>query len=388
MKQHNLRRILPLALVCTAVSGFTFTGFESGRKAGPVTGCRSACLIDADSGECVYSLNEHARMPIASVCKVMTLTLCLDAVADGKISLDDEVDVSENASGMGGSQIFLHSGGRYPLRELIKSIVVCSANDSCVAVAEYVCGSEEQFVAEMNKKAEQLGLDDTLFANCTGLPEDTQYSCAADVAAMFANLLRHEVYFGFSKVWLENFEHTDGRVTVMTNTNKLLRRYNGCDGGKTGFTGEAGYCLAGTAKRGNLRFVAAVLGGDTSEHRFSSAAALFDYGFANYENQVILDSTVTLNDDFELRGGRKATFSVLPGENCYLFTAKNKENNVTFRVFDYKVKAPVRRGDEVGCIEVYKDGVLYKKVPAVSAEDVAKSTYADRLKQVAGGWSL
>ena len=125
MKQHNLRRILPLALVCAAVSGFTFTGFESGRKAGPVTGCRSACLIDADSGECVYSLNEHARMPIASVCKVMTLTLCLDAVEDGKISLDDEVDVSENASGMGGSQIFLHSGGRYPLRELIKSIVVC-----------------------------------------------------------------------------------------------------------------------------------------------------------------------------------------------------------------------------------------------------------------------
>lgn len=379
--------MLPVVAVCAAM-GFTATGFGKAESGVPVTGCKSACLIDADSGECVYSLNERARMPIASVCKVMTLTLCLDAVEEGKITLDDEVDISANAAGMGGSQIFLHGGGRYPLRELVKSIVVCSANDSCVAVAEYVCGSEEQFVAEMNKKAGELGLKDTLFANCTGLPKETQYSCAADVAVMFSNLLRHNEYYSFSNVWTEDFEHTDGRVTLMTNTNKLLRRYNGCDGGKTGFTGEAGYCLAATAKRGSLRFVAAVLGGDSSEHRFGSAAALFDYGFANYENQMILDGTVTLNSDFEVSGGKKSRYSVLPGENCYLFTAKNKENDVTFKVTDYKVKAPVKRGQEVGCIEVYKDGVLYKKVAAVSAEDVARATYTDRIKQVAEDWGL
>ncbi len=378
---------MPLVLSLAAAAP-VLTGFASGRKEDMAAGCRAACLIEAETGECVYSFNERARMPVASVCKVMTLTVCLDAADEGKITLDDEVDISANAAGMGGSQIFLHGGGRYPLGELIKSIVVCSANDSCVAVAEYVCGSEESFVAEMNKKAAELGMEDTLFANCTGLPGGTQYSCAADVAVMFANLIRHPAYFGFSKIWLEDFEHSDGRVTVMTNTNKLLRRYNGCDGGKTGFTGEAGYCLASTAKRGELRFVSAVLGGDTSEHRFSAAEALFDYGFGGYENQVVLDGTVLLNEEFAVRGGKKQFYGVLPGENCYLFTAKNKDNDVTFEVCDYKVKAPVRRGDVVGHIEVYKNGVLYKKVPAVSAEDVAAASYADRLRQVAGGWSL
>ena len=369
-------------------SGAAISASAQSSPQGLLVGCKSAYAMDYDSGECIFSYNEHARMPIASVCKVMTLTLCFDAVEEGRISLDEEVSVSSNASGMGGSQIYLESGYSYPFSELIKSIIVCSANDSCVAVAERISGSEEQFVADMNSKAEELGLDNTLFANCTGLPKDTQYSCAADVAVMFANLIRHPEYFNFSKIWMEDFVHGNGRTTLMTNTNKLIRTYNGCDGGKTGFTNEAGFCLATTANRGSLRFVCSVLGCDTSAHRFESASRLFDYGFANYRNKIILDSTVTLNDQFVLRGGKKSSYLVVPAENCYIFGKTGEEHDVTFSVTDNRVKAPVAKGQTVGCIEVYVDGVLYKKIDAVSAEDVKRASYADRIKIVAEDWSL
>ncbi len=353
-----------------------------------VSGARAAYLMDYDSGQCAYALNEHDRMPIASVCKVMTLTLCLDAVEAGELSLDDEIFVSENSAGMGGSQIFLESGHSYPLRELVKSIVVCSANDSCVAVAEKVSGSEEQFVADMNGKAAELGLKDTLFANCTGLPRDTQYSCAADVAVMFANLLRHSEYFEFSKIWLEDFMHDSGRSTTMTNTNKLIRRYAGCDGGKTGFTSEAGYCLAATAKKGNMRLVSVVLGAHTSNERFNSVTNLFDYGFANYSNKVILDKTIALSDKFAVRGGKKPSCTVYPAEDSYLFCKRGEQAEVEYDVKQCAVKAPVSRGQKVGIIEIYRDGVLYSTVDAVSGEDVAKASYIDRLRQTADGWSL
>ncbi|MDE7086859.1 MAG: D-alanyl-D-alanine carboxypeptidase, partial [Clostridia bacterium] len=206
------------------------------------TGCKSAYLCDYNSGECIYKENETARMPIASVCKVMTLTLCFDAIEQGKLKLDDKITVSERASGMGGSQVFLQTGLSYQLSDLIKSIIVCSANDSCVAVSETISGSEESFVAQMNKRAEELGCTNTLFANCTGLPKETQYSCAKDVAVMFSNLIKNEEYFNYSKIWLEDFQHPDNRTTSITNTNKLIRKFSACDGGKTGFTNQAGFC--------------------------------------------------------------------------------------------------------------------------------------------------
>ena len=353
-----------------------------------VSGVRAAYLMDYDSGQCAYSFNEHDRMPIASVCKVMTLTLCFDAVEAGELSMDDDIYVSENSAGMGGSQIFLERGHSYPLRELIKSIVVCSANDSCVAVAEKVSGSEEQFVADMNSKAEELGLKDTVFANCTGLPRDTQYSCAADVAVMFANLLRHSEYFEFSKIWLEDFAHDGGRTTTMTNTNKLIRRYAGCDGGKTGFTSEAGYCLAATAKKGNMRLVSVVLGAHTSDERFSGVTNLFDYGFANYSNKVILDKTIALSDKFDVSGGKKSSCTVYPADDSYLFCKRGEQTEVEYSVKRCSVKAPVSKGQKVGTIEIYRNGLLYATVDAISGEEVAKASYGDRLKQTADGWSL
>ena len=351
-------------------------------------GYKAAYLMDSGSGECIYKENETQRMPIASVCKVMTLTVCLDAINSGKLSYDDMITASEHAAGMGGSQVFLGAGCQYSVDQLLKSIVVCSANDSCVAMSEAVAGSEENFVAQMNKKAAELGCNDTLFANCTGLPKETQYSCAKDVALMFRNLLQYENYFNYSKVWLEDFVHPDDRVTSMTNTNKLIRKYSACDGGKTGFTNEAGFCLAATAKKDNMRLISAVLGADSSDDRFSSTISMFDYGFANYKNKIVLDKDVTLNDEFEVIGGKKNSFAVCPERNCYVFSGVDKSPEVTHKITAYKVKAPVAKGQVVGQIEVYRDGVLCDTVNVVAAEDVKKASFGDYFKDIADNWAL
>lgn len=350
--------------------------------------CKSAYLCDYNSGECIYKENETKRMPIASVCKVMTLTLCFDAITEGRLSLTDNITVSEKAAGMGGSQVFLQTGLSYQLADLIKSIIVCSANDSCVAVSETVCGSEESFVAAMNKKAEELGCNDTLFANCTGLPKETQYSCAKDVAVMFSHLIKNEEYFKYSKIWLENFPHPDNRTTSITNTNKLIRKYSACDGGKTGFTNQAGFCLASTAKKDSLRLVSVVLGADTSDNRFTSAINMFDYGFANYKNRVVLDKDVNLNDKFAVDCAKKTDICVRPARSSYVFSAINATPDIERNVIAYEIKAPVKKGDVVGKIEVYKDGVLCDTVDLVAAEDADKASYGDFFKKVAQNWTM
>lgn len=374
-----------IAAASTALTGFTV---KNQNNTALTSGCKSAYLMDYGSGECLYKENETARMPIASVCKVMTLTLVFDAVAAGKLALTDTVTVSETAAGMGGSQVFLGAGQSYEVEQLIKSIIVCSANDSCVALSETVAGGEDEFVAMMNKKATELGCTDTLFANCTGLPRDTQYSCAKDVAVMFGNLIKYEDYFKYSKIWLEDFVHPDNRTTSMTNTNKLIRRYSYCDGGKTGFTNEAGFCLASTATKNNLRLVSVVLGGSSSNDRFNSTVKMFDYGFANYKNKVVLDKDVTLNDEFAVRGGKKDSFAVRPERNCYVFSAADKTPEVSYKVIADKVKAPVAVEQVVGRIEVYKDGVLVDTVNVVAAESVARAKYGDYFKQNASQWAI
>ena len=364
-------------------------GFELDNSDKSLTvGCKSAYMMDSNSGECIYKQNECERLPIASMCKVMTLTLVFDAIDSGKLSLDDTVTVSDSASGMGGSQVFLASGCKYQVDQLIKSIVVCSANDSCVALSETVAGSEDSFVAAMNKKATELGCNDTLFANCTGLPKPAQYSCAKDVAVMFRNLLKYENYFDYSKIWLEDFVHPDNRVTSMTNTNKLLRKYKLCDGGKTGFTNEAGFCFTATAKKDNMRLISAVLGADSSDNRFASTVNMFNYGFANFRNKTILDKDVVLNDEFALSGGKKQSFAVYPEKNCYVFTEKDKEPEIYYNVIANQVKAPVAKGQSVGTIEIYKDGVLYETVNAVAAEDVKKAGFGDNFKNISDNWAI
>lgn len=344
---------------------------------------KASYLTDFETGSVIYAQNETAHLPIASMCKIMTLNVCFDAIDSGAVDMNEEITVSERASSMGGSQVFLEANAKYPVRELIKSIVVCSANDSCVAMAERIAGSEELFIDKMNEKAKELGANDTLFANCTGLPKEPQYSCAKDVALMMRELLTHDEYFTFGKVWMDKFMHPEGRFTEITNTNKLVRFYDGCDGGKTGFTNQAGFCLACTAKRNNMRIVSVVIGAENSANRFEDSRTLLDYAFANYTMKPIITAGETLKMQASVSGGKKNTLSVAPARSSYAFTKRGEVSDNNTKTHLYKMRAPIAKGDKVGEIVVYKNGVETDRVPLVATECIQKATFFDSLQEVA-----
>lgn len=352
--------------------------------------CKSAYLMDYDSETCVYEKDENLRLPIASMCKIMTLILCFDALDDGNISLGDSVPVSEHASSMGGSQVFLESGAEYNAGELIKSIAVCSANDSCVAMAEYICGSDGVFVDRMNERARSFGANDTLFANCTGLPKETQYSTAHDVALMLKELLSHKEYYNFSRVWTEKFVHPKDRYTEMTNTNKLIRFYSGCDGGKTGFTNQAGFCLAATAKRGDMRLISVAIGAETSEKRFSSVKNMFDYAFSAYTRKIVVSGGEELKDPVPVSGGKVDCIKAAAERGGYVFALRSggDEKIRTEYIIDEDIKAPVKKGDKVGEIIIFKNGVEYDRINIVSLEDSPRAGLSDYVKKIASAWNF
>ena len=329
------------------------------------------------------------RLPIASMCKIMTLLLAFEAIENGVMTMDEEITVSENAASMGGSQVFLEAHAKYPVRELIKSIVVCSANDSCVALAEKIAGSERIFVDKMNTRAKELGAENTLFANCTGLPKEPQYSCAKDVAAMLNALIAHEEYFAFGKIWMDKFQHPEGRYTEISNTNRLVRFYDGCDGGKTGFTSQAGFCLAATAKRGNMRIISVVIGEENSKQRFDDVRTTFDYAFANYTLQTVVDCTQTLEKSVEAVGGKTKRLAVAPSRNAYVFTSRGQvpEIRVETNISD-SVKAPVEKGNAVGEIVLYKDGVEIDRIEVVTTEATDRAGIFDKFRDVSDMWNL
>lgn len=349
---------------------------------------KAAYLADGESGRVVYARDETKRLPIASMCKIMTLVLCFDEIEKGTLSLDEEITVSKNASSMGGSQVFLEEGGKYPVVELLKSIAVCSANDSCVAMAERISGDEEMFCARMNERAAELGAENTLFSNCTGLPRDPQYSCAKDVALFLKELIRHKEYFSLSRIWTDRFFHPKGRYTDISNTNRLVRFYDGCDGGKTGYTSQAGFCLAATAKRGEMRLISVVIGEKSSDERFSESKKLLDYAFANYTVKTLVESE-PIAEKAEVTGGKTKYLAVRPERASRVFSKKGETLDVVLDVrTEKKVKAPVKEGDRIGEIVVYESGTEIDRVELVSCETVERAGISDRLKEVASLWAF
>lgn len=348
---------------------------------------KSAYLTDFSAKTAIYAKSETKRLPIASMCKIMTLLLSFEAVDTGALSMDEEIMVSEKAASMGGSQVFLEANAKYSVRELIKSIVVCSANDSCVAIAERVCGSENLFVERMNKRAKELGMYDTLFANCTGLPKQPQYSCAKDVAIMLKELLNHEEYYTFGKVWMDKFQHPKGRYTEISNTNKLVRFYNGCDGGKTGFTNEAGFCLAATAIRNDTRVISVVIGAESSQKRFDGVREMFDYAFANYVNKPIYKKDVALEEPASVDGGKNKQIPIAPVRDICAFTKRGEKAEINCKICLKRIKAPIQKGEEVGEIIVYSKGVEIDRVPLITLETVEKATIWDKIQDVARSWN-
>ena len=350
---------------------------------------KSAYLIEPSSNTIIYSKNENERLPIASMCKIMTLLLSFEAIDQGIIKYDDLVCISKNASSMGGSQVFLEENGKYCVGELIKSITVVSANDACVAMAETICGSEENFVEKMNIKAKELQMDDTLFSNCTGLPAPEQYSSAKDVATMFSELIKHDDYFRFSRIWTDKVAHPNDRYTEITNTNKLVKFYQGCDGGKTGYTSEAGHCLSSTACRKDMRFICVVICAPDSKTRFKEVSNMFNYAFDNYTNKLIVDNEQPLDIKVDVKCGKKQNLSVIPEKPFYLLSKKNNERQIEI---DFnpteKIKAPVNKGDVVGKLSIYEKGELLNEINVLANETIKSQTYFDVIRNICNNWSL
>ena len=378
----NLLVVLAVALfcVCAAVSAvFVPTARAEGFSAEG----RSAYLVDAATFTPLYAKNENERLPIASMVKIMTVLLTLEAVDRGELSLDEKVPVSENAASMGGSQVFLDAGTEHRAGDLLKSVIVASANDSCVALAERVSGSVEGFVSDMNARAAELGMKYTRFANCTGLPAAESFSTAHDVALMFREVIRHPVYFEDAGVWLEDYVHPDGRTTVMTNTNKLVKFYNGCDGGKTGFTSEAKFCLAATAERDGMRVIAVVAGADSSKSRFNAVSSMFNHAFGSFKAEKLLGAGELAAQRVKVAGGKERSVGVTVSEDIVRLAPRSDKAAAELRLeLPDKVKAPVRKGDVVGKGYVVVDGTAVREFDLVAAEDVARASICDLFRRI------
>ena len=344
---------------------------------------KSAILMDVGSGQILYEKNAHDKLPPASVTKVMTMLLICEALDSGKITLDDSVQISENAASMGGSQIFLEAGEVQKVDTLLKGIAVASANDGCVAMAEYIGGSVESFVEMMNAKAKELNMKDTNFVNTNGLPVDNHYTSAHDIAIMSRELLKHDVISKYLTTWMDQVVVGKKQITVgLANTNKLIKHYQGATGVKTGFTQQAKYCLSASAKRGDTHLVAVTLGAETSPERFKDATSLLNFGFANYESVKLCSkndniATLTLDkaDEQKINLVAKEDLSVLikKGGNKD-FTRKIKVNeNPTI---------PIKKGTNLGYVEIYQGKTLVGKVDLVNTKDIQKASYLKMLQRV------
>ena len=336
----------------------------------PAVEAPAVLLMEKETGTVLYEQAAHDKYEPASVTKIMTMLLVMEAIDSGRISLDDTVQVSAHACSMGGSQIYLKEGERMSVRDLLKSVAVASANDAATALAEHIAGSEDAFVALMNGRAAQLGMADTNFLNCTGLPEAGHLTSAWDIALMSRELLRHEGIREFTTIWMDSVR--DGQFQL-ANTNKLIRFYDGATGLKTGFTDSALYCLSATAEREGMELIAVVLHAQTSEKRFETAKALLTFGFVNYTLLDVWPNEALPPIDVSL-GESPVVQPVLQGTSRILVDKADLNKVTTSVELTDRVEAPVEQGQKLGSMTVYLDGVEQQVIPLVADQAVARLT--------------
>ena len=361
----SLILVLALAVLCMPV------GVSA---AGPSVAAKSAVLMDMVTGQVLYEQNAHEALPPASVTKVMTLLLIMEAIDSGRIGWDDTVTASEAAAAKGGSQVYLKVGETMTVTDMVKSIAVSSANDCACAMAELICGSEGAFVEAMNEKAKALGMEHTHFLNCTGLDDDPQASnhltCAMDIAVMSRELMmKHPDIRKFTTIWMDTIR--DGAFGL-SNTNKLVRFYPGATGLKTGFTQKAGYCLSATAQRDGMELVAVVMGAESSKDRFNACKQLLDYGFANYA----LVAPELQAGSVPVKLGAADSVAAVPREDVKLLVDKAQRNEVHIQTEqEDSVAAPVSKGQKLGTMTVSVGQQVIAQIPLLAAEDVPKLTF-------------
>ena len=374
-----MKRVVWILVVCAMALG-TFS-MAVNAQALEVAG-KSAVLMDVATGTVLYESNAHEPLSPASVTKVMTMLLIMEAIDSGKIGWDDSVTASEAAAGKGGSQIYLKVGESMSVTDMVKSIAVSSANDCACAMAEHLCGSEGAFVEQMNRRAEELGMQDTHFVNCTGLddaPDASDHKTSAyDIALMSRELLKnHPDIKKFTTIWMDTVR--DGAFGL-ANTNKMVRFYSGCTGLKTGYTSGAGYCLSASAQRDGMELIAVVMGSATSQERFAACKSMLDYGFANF---ALYSPALPENTQVQVELGQNGSVCAVPADQTQLLVEKNQLSSITSEVMlEESVKAPVSKGQRLGTMTIKAGDQVLSQVPLVAENGVERKTWGDIFVQL------
>ena len=335
---------------------------------------KSAIIIEPTTGKIIFEKNSNERLEPASMTKIMTLLLTFEAIDNGRVSLDDMVNISKRAEDMGGSQMFLEAGSNIRLEEIIKGVSIASANDGAIALAEFVGGSVENFVDMMNKKAEDLGLSNTHFVNPHGLHADNHYSSAYDMALMASNLINHEKILNYTSIYEDYFNKPDGSRTWLVNTNKLVRFFEGVDGLKTGYTQEAGYCLTATAKKGNVRYITVVMGEPSSDIRSRETTNMLNYAFNSFKLNTILDKSQELGTIYIDKSKQKTAKIVVKNSVTELISKEKDLPSYTYNLKVDKLKAPLKAGTKVGTVEILdNEGLIVREEEVTISYDIEKS---------------
>jgi len=350
---------------------------------------KSAILLEASTGEIIFEKESDEKMDPASMTKMMSMLLIMEAIDEGVIKWDEKVTVSENASSMGGSQILLETGEEMTVRDLFKGVAIASGNDAVVALAEKIGGTEAVFVQMMNEKAKALGLKNTNFKNPHGLDDEEHYSSARDMSVIARELVKHEEIFEYTSVYEDYLRENTDRKIWLVNTNKLVRFYDGVDGLKTGHTEEAGYCLTATAKKDGMRIIAVVMGEPDSKVRNQEVSEMLDYTFAQYEIHNLLGDKKTLGK-YEIDKAKKKYVEIVPSTEVTILKKKGEDvNNAGYDIRLDKLSAPLKKNASIGTLEIKEDGKLIRSVDLVIKEDIAKATllelYLRYLKDIVTG---
>jgi len=382
-----LKRMLALAAVLCVLAPLTAAAqpIESGQ---PMTlTSPAAILAETATGAVIFEKNADERREVASITKLMTALLVLEALERGDVQLSDSVQISQTAAAMKGSQALLDANATYSLEDLLRTTIMASANDSAVALAEYLCGSEEAFVNRMNARARELGMANTCYVNCTGYPQDGQYTTARDVCTLCCEVAKHPLYTQYSSVWIDKLNHPGGRVTDLTNTNRLVRFYKGCDGFKTGSTDAAKYCLAATAEKNGMRLVAIVLGTPVSQTRFDEARAMLDYGFASYQRVTVANKGDLLGERLPIHGGAADTVELALGSGLSMLLKNGQQSGLRLELaLPEYADAPVARGDILGTVNVLLEGKVVAKLNCIAAADVPRPGFIEGLYRILSNW--
>ena len=343
---------------------------------------KSAILIEQDTGEILFKKNENEPLPPASMTKVMTLLLIMEAIDNEKIKLDEKVTVSERAASMGGSQVFLEAGEEMTVEDLLKSIAVASANDASVTLAERIAGTEEAFVKMMNDKANELGLKNTRFQNSSGLPARDHYSTSYDMAIIAKELLKYESITDYTSIYEDYLRKGEENEFWLVNTNKLVRFYPGVDGLKTGFTNEAKYCLTATAKKEDMRVIAVVMGAETVKERNATISGMLDYAFNHFDTKKLYDKNEPVSNLKLLKAEREHINVVTSNSISYIHKKGYEPENITTVIqLDDHIKLPLKKGDQVGILQVKNENEVVSETALVVEKDINEATYYTLLKR-------